>query len=93
MAAQLLYHFTPSEKITPLTLTPVYTPWQPNFYLILPPLDKLPPHSYTILPPIAAHSYMAISVRGGGNSLKLLPLQPIAAHCSPLLHDNFSHGV
>ena len=64
MAAQLLYHFTPSEKITPLTLTPFYTPWQPNFYLILPPLDKLPPHSYTILPPIAAHSYMAISVRG-----------------------------
>ena len=32
---------------------------------------------------------MAISVMGG-NSLKVLPLQPIE---SPLLHDNFSHGV
>ena len=32
------------------------------------------------LQPIAAHSYMAISVRGEGNSRKFLPLQPIAAH-------------
>ena len=31
------------------------------------------------LQPIAAHSYIAISVRGG-NSWKVLPLQPIAAH-------------
>ena len=38
--------------------------------------------------PIAAHFYMAISVRG-----EFLKGPPIAAHCSPLLHDNFSHGV
>ena len=55
--------------------------------------NKLPPHSYIVLPPLAAqllphftpsgqitaHSYMAISVMGG-NSIKVLPLQPIAAH-------------
>ena len=64
--------------------------------------------------PTAAHSYMAISVRGGGiipeKSSHCSPLQciltwqfqsgvyflkspPIAAHCSPLLHGNFSQGV
>ena len=38
-------------------------------------------NSLNVLPlqPIAAHSYMAISI-GWGNSLKVLPLQPIAAH-------------
>ena len=55
MAAQLLHHFTPSEQIKlTLTLTTFYPPWQPNFYIILPPLNKLPPHSYKNLPPLAA---------------------------------------
>ena len=31
-----------------LNLTPFYPPWQPNSYTILPPLNKLPPHFYTI---------------------------------------------
>ena len=46
-------------------------------------------NSWKVLPlqPIAAHSYMAISVRGG-----FLKRPPIAAHCSPLLHGNFSRG-
>ena len=38
----------------PLTLTPFYLSWQPNNYIILPPLKKLPPHSYNILTPSAA---------------------------------------
>ena len=37
----------------PLTLTSFYPPWQPNSYINLPPLDKLPPHSYTILTHLA----------------------------------------
>ena len=36
-----------------LTLTIFYLPWQPSSYLILPPLNKLPPHTYNILPPLA----------------------------------------
>ena len=39
------------------------------------------------LQPIAAHSYVAVLVRG-----KVLKIPPIAAHCSPLLHGNFSQG-
>ena len=61
----LLHHFTPlgSSNLSscytlwtnyPLALTPFYHPWQPNYYIILPPLDKLPPHSYTILHLLAA---------------------------------------
>ena len=50
LAAQLLAHFTPSERINPnsyITLTPL----QLKPYLILPPLNKLLPHLYTIVPP------------------------------------------
>ena len=54
LAAQLLHHFKPLWTNYPLTLTPLYPPWQTKNYTILPPLDKLPPHSYTILPPLAA---------------------------------------
>ena len=54
MAAQLLHHFTPSEQITPSLLQHFAPPWQSNFNIILPALDKLPPHSYTILPHLAA---------------------------------------
>ena len=61
----LLHHFTPlgSPTLTsfyplrtnyPLILTPFYPPWQPNSYIILPPPNKLPPHAYTILLPLAA---------------------------------------
>ena len=39
--------------------------------------------------PIAAHYYMANLVSGGG---VLLKSPPIAAHCSPHLHGNFSRG-
>ena len=51
-----LTSFYPSEQITPKLLhhfTPC--PWQLKSYLILPPLNKLPPNSYTILPSLAAH--------------------------------------
>ena len=40
-----------------LTLTIFYLPWQPSSYLILPPLNKLPPHTYNILPPLATQLY------------------------------------
>ena len=40
------------------------------------------------LQPIAAHSYMAISVKG-----QFLKSTPFAINCSPLLHGNFSQGV
>ena len=62
----LLHHFTSLGRSTlnsvyplwtnyPLTLTPFLPPpWQPSSYLTLPPLNKLTPHSYTILPHFAA---------------------------------------
>ena len=61
----LLHNFTPlgSPHLTssyplwtnyPLTPTPFYSYWQPNSYNIFPPLDNIPPHSYTNLPPLAA---------------------------------------
>ena len=65
LAAQLLNHFTPSEQITPLTLKQFYPPWQHDFYLILPPRDKLPPHSYTVLPPLAAQLLPHLTPSGG----------------------------
>ena len=45
-------------------------------------------NSWKVIPlqPIAAHSYMAISVMGGVNP-------ETSSHCSPLLHGNFSQGV
>ena len=49
-----LTSFYPLWTIYALTLTPFYTPllsWQPSCNLILPHLNKLPPHSCTILPP------------------------------------------
>ena len=55
LAAQLLAYFTPSDQFTHsllhFTLPP---PLQPSSYLILPLLNKLPPHSCTILSPLAA---------------------------------------
>ena len=53
-AAQLLHHFTPSDQITPSLHFTSPPPWHPNSYLISLPLVILPPHSYTILPPLAA---------------------------------------
>ena len=67
-------------------------------------------NSWKVLPlqPIAAHSYLAISVMGvipeksshcspllhGNFSQGIIPeIPPIAAHCSPLLHGNFSEGI
>ena len=52
LATQLLLIFTPLNKY-PILLrhfTPPPPPWQPNSYIILPPLNNLRPHSYTILP-------------------------------------------
>ena len=67
-ARSLVHHFTPLGSSTlysfyslwtnyPLTLTPFNTPWQLNSKIVLPPLNKLPLHSYTILHflPIAGH--------------------------------------
>ena len=54
LTAQLLHLFTPFWTNYRLTLTPFYPPWQPNSYIILKPLNKLPPRSYTILPTLAS---------------------------------------
>ena len=77
----------PLNNSPPQTLTPFNPPpRQPNSYIILPPLDKLPPHSYTILPHLAARLLNLFtpselqSGGGRGNSSKVLPLLPIAAH-------------
>ena len=67
----LLHHFTPlgSSNLTscyplwrnyPLTLATFYPHWQPNSYLFLPPLEKLPPHSCNILPPWQPNSYIIL---------------------------------
>ena len=56
IAAQLLHHFTPSEQITPTLLQHFYTPWQSNSYIILPLLNKLPPHSYNIFAPLGSQT-------------------------------------
>ena len=61
----LLHHFThlgiptlksfyPLWTNYPLTFTPIYSPWRPNYYIILQPLNKSPPHSYTILTTLAS---------------------------------------
>ena len=65
----ILHHFTTLGSPTlpsfyplwtnyPLILTPFYHSWRPNYYIILSPLKKLPPHSYTILPPWQPNSYI-----------------------------------
>ena len=59
VAAQFLAHFTFSGQISH-SLKPFYPPWQPKFYLISPPLDKLPPHPNTILPPWQPNSYIIL---------------------------------
>ena len=53
LAAQLWSHFTHSEQITH-SLLHQFPPWQPNSnsYIILSPLNKLPPQSDTILNPL-----------------------------------------
>ena len=56
LAAQLFYHFTPSGQITPSLLhqfTLLGSPTLTSFYTPPPP-NKLPPHSYTNLTPLAA---------------------------------------
>ena len=54
------------------------------------PLQHIVGNSWKVLPlqPIAAHSHMAISVKG-----QFLKSPPFAINCSPLLHGNFSWGV
>ena len=60
-----LQHFTPlgSPNVTSfyplwtnylLTLTLFFPAWQPHSYIFLPPLNQLPPNSYTTLPILAA---------------------------------------
>ena len=72
IAAPLLHHFTPPPPT-----------WQPNSYIILPLLDNLPPHSYTILPPWRPNSYIIFSPLNNlpPHSYTILP--PLAAE---LLH-------
>ena len=50
----ILVRIAPISTNYPLTLTSFYPPWNPNSYIILPPLNKLTPHSYTNLSPLAA---------------------------------------
>ena len=41
-----------------LTLISFYTSWQPSSYIIFQPLNTLPTHSYTTLPPWQRNFYM-----------------------------------
>ena len=64
LAAQPLHHFTPSVEITPLLLhhfTPLGSPTLTSFF---PPLNKLPTHSYIILPPLAAQILALVTPSG-----------------------------
>ena len=51
LAAQLLHHFTPSQQITTSPLHHFTLFGSSTLSSFYPPLDKLSPHSYTILPP------------------------------------------
>ena len=53
LGSPVLTSFYPLNKYS-LTITPIYPPWHSNSYIILPPPEKLPPHSYTILSPLSA---------------------------------------
>ena len=67
ITSSLLQHFNPLGSPTLTPFYPLWTnypphsynilpppPWQPNSYIIKPPLNKEPPHSYNILYPLAA---------------------------------------
>ena len=80
LSGQLLPHFTPVNTLphhsyTNLLFSSHCSPLLHGKFSQRNNSSKLLP-----LQPIAAHSYMAILVRGGGNFSKALPLQPIAAH-------------
>ena len=49
LAAQLLIHFNLPQNTTAPTPTPLFSPWQLNSYLILPPLNNNPP-PLTLIP-------------------------------------------
>ena len=83
LAAQLLAHFTPLWTNYPLTITPFYLPWQPNSYIIKPPLNKLPPHSNTILPPLATQILAHVTPIGQINPSLLQNFTPLAAQLLP----------
>ena len=82
----LLHHFTPldsstlSSFYTPLDKLPlshtILPPWQPNSYFTLPPLDKLPTHSYTILPFLTAQLLAHFIPLWTNYPLILAPFQP-----------------
>ena len=55
----------------------------------LTPLDSLPPHSYTILPPLAAQLLHHVIP----SEQATLSLLHHFTHCSPLLHGNFSQAL
>ena len=85
----LLQHFTHLGSPTftsfyplltkyPLNLTPFYPPWQPNSYIIKPPLDILPPYCYTILPPLAAQILAHVTPSGQINP-SLLQFTPLGS--------------
>ena len=80
MAAQLLAHFTPLWTNYPLTLTPFYLFWQPISYIILPPLNKLPPHSFSILRPLAAELLAHFILSGKITPAFLHHFTPLAAN-------------
>ena len=77
--AQLVHHFTNSEQINPSLLhhfTPLGSPYLKS-YLILIPSDKLPPHSYTFLTPLAAQILLHFNPSGQITpSLTLTPFYP-----------------
>ena len=82
LGSQLLHNLTTSKQITP-TSTPFYPPWQPSSYLILPPLNKLLPHSYIILP-FSSHCspLQPIALKWKFQSGEITPQN--SSHCSPL---------
>ena len=63
----------------PLTLKQFYPPWQTNYYIILPPLDKLPPHSNTNLPTLAAQILAHVTPSGQTNPSLLNNFTPLGS--------------
>ena len=60
MPAQLLHHFNPSEKFSPSFLHLFTTLDCPTITSLYPLLNKLPSHSYTILPSWQPNSYIIV---------------------------------
>ena len=101
LGSPTLSSFYPLWAIYPLTLTTFYPPLQPSSYLILHTVNKLHPHFYTILSPLAAqllahftpseeitpHSYTILSpsLWQPSSNLILLPLNSLLTHSYNIL--------